>query len=206
MRRLILTMACWLSGSLWAQSDSIWAFSHWRDTLRSAFYSPAYPSGGLDSRRSYLAGLPVTIQGMRAGVDMGAAGLYLGYYHCPYTRVESQSEFRYRYVSASLDYRLHDSWRWQLWGIAQLGLGAYSQRDLQGLELSRGAILPVEASVLASVRFARYFGVTGAIGARVAGGTYFSGPIYTYGLKVYGGTLWADLKKECPECIPRALR
>jgi len=195
-----------LMGPLSAQTDSFFIFGNWRDTFRVAMSNPIYPSGGLDSRRSYLGGQPVVIQGYRAGMDLGPVGAYVGYYHCPYTRVDSQSEYRYRYLSLSLDYRLHQSWRWQLWSTAQVGFGGYKQQDLQGQVLQQGRLLPVEASVLASVRFARYFGVTGGLGARIAGGTYFSGPIYTYGFKIYGSTLWNDLKKECPECIPRALR
>jgi hypothetical protein len=157
---------------------------------------------GFDSRNSVLAGLPVGVNGFRYGLDYGKVALWTGYYSSRLLRTLEADTVNqgFEYTSSTLEYYVHQSWRFELVTSFQAGLGRYWDYQKSGTGIVRqnaGYIVPLEMGLGGTVRFLRYFGFYAGIGIRVTpfNPTAFNGPYWSYGLTYFTGTMYRDSKK-----------
>ncbi|MBL7813124.1 MAG: hypothetical protein JNL57_12955 [Bacteroidetes bacterium] len=170
-----------------------------RDSFRRAMSN--VPPGlrlSFDGRNSFLSGRPIAIKGARFGFDYGKVALFTGIYTTQLSKTDNSDtqSFNYNYQSSTIEYYVHQSYRFEVVTSFQLGLGKsvhYHNRK----KIEDKWIFPAEFGVGGTVRFLRYLGFCAGMGIRVSAvnGTQFTGPYYSYGFTMFTGTLARDLKK-----------
>lgn len=174
------------------------------------YVSTAKPSFQLelDGRKSFFRETPVVIDGFRVGADFKSkVRLFMGAY---WNRRPVQRSFiinRYTlaerhitqkislfYVSATLEYVLHDSKHWELSVPIQLGIGRgrrtrYDYFNGNEIETLRPFFVPFEFSFKARYRITDWLSVSAGLGYRYAlfssaVSDDFSAPHYTYGIGI----------------------
>lgn len=158
---------------------------------------------GLDGRNSFLSGQPINIRGLRAGLDYGKIGVYTGIYYTSSSFIKNTDTISagFTYMSSTLEYYIHQSWRFEVVVPMQIGVGwgYFTQVTPKGdIREKTGNFIPVEIGLSATVRFLRYFGFVAGTGYRTSlwNGSEFKGPFYSVGLTMYTGTLYRDFKKK----------
>jgi hypothetical protein len=202
------TLLAWLAGGLLlgetvAQVNPI-------DSIRTALQNGGSFAIGLDGRNSFIAGSPARVMGFRVGMDCGTVRLYTGLYSLgkpvpgqgytlPGDTVSSKLNFSY--WGQTVDWRIYEDDRWELAFPVQAGIGiAYRERFRNGVseQRKRPLFIPVEMQFTAIYKLTRYIGLSAGLGFRISTlkGSSFNGPVYTYGISFFGGTLYRDLKKK----------
>jgi len=180
------------------------------DSIREALRVGGSFAIGLDGRNSFIAGTPARVLGFRVGMDCGTVRLYTGLYSLgkpvpgqgytlPGDTVSSQLNFSY--WGQTVDWRLYKDERWELALPVQTGIGvAYRERFRNGIseQRKRPFFMPFEMQFTAIYKLTRYIGLSAGLGFRVSTlrGSSFNGAVYTYGISLFGGTLYRDLKKK----------
>lgn len=202
------TLLAWLAGGLLSGETA--AQVNPIDSLRMALQNGGSFAIGLDGRNSFIAGVPARVMGFRVGMDCGIVRLYTGLYSLgkpvpgqgytlPGDTVTSRLNFSY--WGQTVDWRLYEDDRWELALPVQAGIGiAYRERFRNGIseQRKRPFFIPVEMQFTAIYKLTRYIGLSAGLGFRVSTlkGSSFNGPVYTYGISFFGGTLYRDLKKK----------
>lgn len=163
---------------------------------------------GLDGHKSFIREAPVTIDGVRAGLDFGnKVRLYLGAYwsrhkvsrtyiqhiYTPNERVVWQ-ELSMFYVAPTIEYVVYNSEHWELAVPARIGFGKghrkrYDYATGTLIEEARPGFVPFEFSFRAMYRITDWLNVSAGLGYRYAMFSSsvsddFSAPHYTYGVGV----------------------
>jgi hypothetical protein len=202
------TLLAWLAGGLLlgetvAQVNPI-------DSIRTALQNGGSFAIGLDGRNSFIAGSPARVMGFRVGMDCGTVRLYTGLYSLGkpvpgqgYTLPGDTltSRLNFSYWGQTVDWRIYEDDRWELAFPVQAGIGiAYRERFRNGVseQRKRPLFIPVEMQFTAIYKLTRYIGLSAGLGFRISTlkGSSFNGPVYTYGISFFGGTLYRDLKKK----------
>ncbi len=180
------------------------------DSIRTALQNGGSFAIGLDGRNSFIAGTPARVLGFRVGMDCGTVRLYTGIYSLgksvpgqgytlPGDTVTSKLNFSY--WGQTVDWRLYEDDRWELALPVQAGIGiAYRERFRNGVseQRKRPFFIPLEMQFTAIYKLTRYIGLSAGLGFRISTlkGSSFNGPVYTYGISFFGGTLYRDMKKK----------
>jgi hypothetical protein len=202
MRRYLFVLILFSSGMLRAQDSS----TRWKwnpvDSYHNALMNVPGFRLGFDSRNSLLGGVPVTVNGLRYGLNYGKMALWTGYYSSRLFRAIDTDTFNlgFNYVSSTIEYYVHQSWRFEVVNSFQLGIGnswEYRKSGQNFVKYRNGVIVPVEFGLGGTVRFLRYFGFYAGVGVRVGvfNSTSFTGPYWSYGLTYFTGTMYRDAKK-----------
>ena len=199
LQRLLFTLLLFTESGLSAQITDRWKPV---DSVRLALQNRPGFRLGLDGRRSFLNGEKVQVTGYRYGFDFGKIALFTGLYGTQLALNSEKDTARigFTYMSSTLEYYLYQSWRFEIVNSYQLGIGNGFDYLKTGDEIKRnyqGLIVPVETGIGGTVRFLRYFGFSAGLGIRMSlvNGTGFSGSYYYYGLTLFPGTAYRDLKK-----------
>lgn len=174
---------------------------------------PPKPAVKLDTRGSFIRNQAVRLFGVKAGLEHAGRVQYgIGYSFLlsPVERpmeVEGQGEvmtrLRFGYVTPYFEYAFYQRGPWEARIPVQFGIGGGSltYRDEEGRKRKlRGAtVFLYEPSMTIQYRFLRYFGVGAGWGYRLAFtgadlGENLTAPIYLFGLKVFFGDLWRDMR------------
>jgi hypothetical protein len=180
------------------------------DSIRTALIRGGSFAIGLDGRNSFIAGSPARVMGFRVGMDCGTVRLYTGLYSLGkpvpgqgYTLPGDTltSRLNFSYWGQTVDWRIYEDDRWELAFPVQAGIGiAYRERFRNGVseQRKRPLFIPVEMQFTAIYKLTRYIGLSAGLGFRISTlkGSSFNGPVYTYGISFFGGTLYRDLKKK----------
>lgn len=180
------------------------------DTVKAAWQRGGSFALGLDGRNSFIAGSPARVLGFRVGMDCGSVRFYTGLYSLgkpvagqgytlPGDTVSSKLNFSY--WGQTIDWRIYEDERWELAIPVQAGIGfAYRERFRNGVsqERRRPFFVPLEIQFTAIYKLTRCIGLSAGLGFRVSTlkGSSFNGPVYTYGISFFGGTLYRDLKEK----------
>lgn len=171
----------------------------------------------LDSRGSFISNSNVRLMGVKIGLEH--AGRFQ--YGVGYTFLSSPVEqlrtvngiaatpvrLRLGYVTPYVEYAFYQRGPWEVRIPVQFGLGSgsliYKDADGQKQPFNRAFLLLYEPSMTVQYRFLRYFGLSAGWGFRLVLTNAkldetLSAPIYLFGLKVFFGDLWADVKPGHP--------
>jgi hypothetical protein len=172
------------------------------DTVRTYLMRTPGLRLGFDSRKSIMGGVPVDVNGLRYGLDFGKVAVWTGYYNSRLLQTLEQDTLNqgFAYTSSTLEYYVHQSWRFEVVTSFQAGIGNGWEYRKSGADVKKakiGTIIPLEAGIGGTVRFLRYFGFYAGVGIRVSGleTTNFTGPYWSYGLTYFTGTMYRDAKK-----------
>ena len=181
--------------------------AQWRpqDSIRRALDLNA-PGGfrvSFDGRNSFLKGQAINVGGARFGLDYGKIALYTGVYRTSMSlfRGEDSLHTGFNYVSSTLEYYIHQSWRFEVVNSYQIGFGTVSEMRKVGNTVTRraqGYVIPLETGIGGTVRFLRYLGFCAGVGIRVGHNrniSGFSGSYYYYGFTCFTGTMYRDFRK-----------
>lgn len=168
----------------------------------------------LDSRGSFISNENVKLLGVKVGFEHAGRFQYgIGYtfLNTPIEQmrtVEGQGEvmtkLRFGYVTPYVEYAFYERDHWEVRIPVQLGFGggALVYRDNEGSKqvLDQAFVFLYEPSMTVQYRFLKYFGVSAGWGyrlvfTRVDLDERLSAPIYLYGIKVFFGDLWQDIKR-----------
>ncbi|PHX91769.1 MAG: hypothetical protein CK532_06650 [Flavobacteriales bacterium] len=182
-------------------ANPVFAQQNWnpKDSIRMALQNKPSYALSFDSRNSYISAEPIQIFGIRGGLDYKKIALLIGYYRSkPFKEDKNNGiqSYRFNYVSATVDYKLYSSYRTNLIGFAQCGMGFNTIQHTNNTKQWQ-FFAPIEFGITGNLRFLRYFGIGAGTGTRIAlfkGGRKFSGPIYTFGLTIFTTTLYKDVK------------
>lgn len=199
--RLFAVIICLCTGGLKAQDS---ARIRWNpvDTVRLSLMKTPGLRVGFDSRKSIMGGVPVDVNGLRYGLDFGKVAVWTGYYNSRLLQTLEKDTLNqgFEYISSTLEYYVHQSWRFEVVTSFQAGIGNGWEYRKSGTDIKRanlGLIVPLEAGIGGTVRFLRYLGFYAGVGVRVSGlqTTSFTGPYWSYGLTYFTGTMYRDTKK-----------
>ncbi len=169
----------------------------------------------LDMRGSFISNEGVRFAGLKVGMEHAGLVQYGIGYSFLLTPVESSehveglgetpTRVRFGYVSPYFDFAFYRRNNWELRIPVQFGIGGGSvlYTDVEGItrKLRRGTVLLYEPCMTVQYRFLKYFAVGGGWGYRLvlAGPDLADGitaPIYTFGLRIFFGDLWRDVRPE----------
>jgi hypothetical protein len=181
--------------------------------IRAALSEPALPIAKLDLRGSFIGNERVQFAGIKFGLEHGARFQYGIGYSFLWSRVEKvetvpvdgavTTRLRFGYVTPYVEYAFYRKGPWELRMPVQLGIGSGSvvYDDLGGRtrKLQKSGVFLYEPSITVQYRFLTYFGLGAGWGYRLvlrsaplAEG--LTAPIYAFGLKVFFGDLWKDIR------------
>ena len=171
----------------------------------------------LDSRGSFISNSNVRLMGVKFGLEH--AGRFQ--YGIGYTFLSSPVEqlrtingiaatpvrLRLGYVTPYVEYAFYQRGPWEVRIPVQFGLGGGSliYKDAEGekQQFKQAFLFLYEPSMTVQYRFLRYFGLSAGWGFRLVLTNAdldetLSAPIYLFGLKVFFGDLWNDVKPGHP--------
>ena len=175
-------------------------------------------AAGLDTRGSFISNQNVRLLGVKAGLEHAGRVKYGIGYSFLRTPVEGEAvvieegaertvttKLRLGYFTPYFSYTFYQRGPWEMSIPVQIGLGSGSQvyDDLSGERrtLARSFVFLYEPAMTVQYRFLRYFAVGGGMGFRLVFtpadlDENFNAPIYLFGVKVYFGDLYRDLRGE----------
>lgn len=168
----------------------------------------------LDIRGSFVSNQNVRIMGAKLGLEHAGRFQYGIGYSFLYTPVERQQEvpgeglttlrLRVGYLSPYVDYAFFQRGPWEVRLPVQFGIGGastvYQDPSGEKKRYQRTGLLIYEPAMTVQYRFLKYLGVGGGWGFRLVLqtgdklGENLNAPIYTFGLRVFFGDLWKDLR------------
>ena len=171
----------------------------------------------LDSRGSFISNSNVRLMGVKIGLEHAGRLQYgIGYtfLSSPVEQLRTVNgvagtpvRLRLGYVTPYVEYAFYQRGPWEVRIPVQLGLGggALIYKDAEGRKqhFKKAFLLLYEPSMTVQYRFLRYFGLSAGWGFRLVLTNAqldetLSAPIYLFGLKVFFGDLWADVKPGHP--------
>ncbi len=168
----------------------------------------------LDVRGGFISNRNVRVMGAKAGLEHAGRFQYGIGYAFLFTPVEREqfipdlgltnTRLRIGYVTPYVDYAFYQRGPWEVRLPVQVGIGAGSTiyRDAGGRKrrLQRTGLLIYEPVMTVQYRFLKYLAVGGGWGFRLVWqtgdqlGEDVTAPIYTFGMRVFFGDLWRDLR------------
>jgi len=167
----------------------------------------------LDMRGSFIGNEGVRFAGIKVGLEHAGKVQYgIGYSFLlspveGKARVEGLGEvgtrLRFGYVTPYFDFAFYQKNNWELRIPVQFGIGSgsvvYEDDEGRKQKSQRSGVFLYEPSMTVQYRFLRYFAIGGGWGYRLvlrsaplAEG--LTAPIYTFGLRVFFGDLWRDIR------------
>jgi len=167
----------------------------------------------LDMRGSFIGNEGVRFAGIKVGLEHAGKVQYgIGYSFLlspveGKARVEGLGEvgtrLRFGYVTPYFDFAFYQKNNWELRIPVQFGIGSgsvvYEDAEGRKQKSQRSVVFLYEPSMTVQYRFLRYFAIGGGWGYRLvlrsaplAEG--LTAPIYTFGLRVFFGDLWRDIR------------
>jgi len=173
----------------------------------------------LDMRGGFISNRNVRVMGAKTGLEHAGRFQYGIGYAFLFTPVErkalvdglgwTDTRLRLGYVTPYVDYAFYQRGPWEVRLPVQVGIGAGSTiyRDTGGRKhrLQRTGLLIYEPAMTVQYRFLKYFAVGGGWGFRLVWQTgdkieeNLTAPIYTFGLRVFFGDLWRDIRPQDKE-------
>lgn len=163
---------------------------------------------GLNNRYSLVAGEPVRVNGIQAGMDYQKEfKILFGINWMPVSQTESfvhsstsgmdtiTKRRSLQYFSIGAEYAVYRSPRWKLSVPVLLGLGTYRVRTSSALgkwNEDESFMLPIEFGANATYYFTDWLGLKAGLGNRLGFGRGFSatsGPYYALGFTLFIGPL-----------------
>ncbi len=181
--------------------------------IRAALAEEPLPIVKLDLRGSFISNERVQFAGIKFGLEQGARFQYGIGYSFLWSRVERTetvpvdgavtTRLRFGYVTPYVEYAFYRKGPWELRMPVQFGIGSgsvvYDDAGGRKQELQKSIVFLYEPSMTVQYRFLTYFGLGAGWGYRLvlrsaplAEG--LTAPIYTFGLKVFFGDLWKDVR------------
>ena len=183
------------------------------DSIPSYLQAPAKLIVKLDMRGSFINNQSVQFAGVKLGFEHAGKVQYGVGYSFLFSPVE-QDEFvpgegtfttrlRFGYVTPYFEYAFYQRGPWELRIPVQFGIGSgsvvYEDATGRTRKLQRSTVFLYEPSITVQYRFLKYFAVGGGWGYRLvlrsaplADG--LTAPVYTFGLRVFFGDLWRDVR------------
>lgn len=183
------------------------------DSLRLFSQEPSRVVVKLDSRGSFISNRNVRLMGVKVGLEHAGRLQYGIGYSFLTTRVEHLMQvgegeelvrLRLGYLTPYVEYAFYQRGHWEARIPVQLGIGGgsllYDGADGRRHRLRRAFVFLYEPSMTIQYRFLQYFGINAGWGYRLAFtnaglGENLTAPIYLFGLKVFFGDLWRDLRR-----------
>jgi len=189
------------------------------DSLSALLSTQPKPLLKMDSRNSFVTGIPVSLLGVKAGVQFSnrlELGLGYQWLKSQHTRVvtpsgsndeeKKQAELKFRYFVVYGEYTFFSAENWTITVPVQVGVGnsflLLDDGKYKGLKLKKGGVLLYEPAMLTDFHFLRYFSVGGGVGFRLmlinnkALSDRFTSPNYILRFRINFGKLWRDLKPD----------
>lgn len=169
----------------------------------------------LDMRGSFIGNEGVRFAGIKLGLEHAGNVQYGIGYSFLLSPVEGKAQveglgevgtrLRFGYVTPYFDFAFYRKNNWELRIPVQFGIGSgsvvYEDADGHKRKLQRSGVFLYEPSMTVQYRFLRYFAIGGGWGYRLvlrsaplAEG--LTAPIYTFGLRVFFGDLWRDIRPD----------
>lgn len=183
------------------------------DSIPQYLSAAPLPIIKLDMRGSFISNRSVQFAGVKLGLEHAGKVQYGLGYSFLLSPVEGEeviggegrvsTRLRFGYVTPYFDYAFYQRGPWELRFPVQFGIGrgsvVYDDATGRTRTLQRSAVFLYEPSITVQYRFLKYFAVGGGWGYRLvlrsaplADG--LTAPIYTFGLRVFFGDLWRDLR------------
>ena len=172
----------------------------------------------LDTRGSFISNENVRLLGVKVGLEHAGRVKYGLGYSILATRIEGQAavnedgttrtvgtRVRFGYITPFFSYAFFQRGPWEVSIPVQLGFGSGSlvYDDLEGTTrtLDRTFVFLYEPAMTVQYRFLKYLAIGGGLGFRLVVTSSslnerLNAPIYLFGLKVYFGDLYRDLRGE----------
>lgn len=183
------------------------------DSLGLFLEEPPKPVVKLDTRGSFISNRAVRMFGVKMGLEHGGRvqyGIGYSFLSSPVHRelyVEGEgvvgTRLRFGYVTPYFEYAFYQRGPWEVRIPVQLGIGAgsliYHDQEGHMQRIRRTGVFLYEPSMTVQYRFLKYLGVGAGWGYRLAFtgadlGENLTAPIYLFGVKVFFGDLWRDLR------------
>jgi hypothetical protein len=167
----------------------------------------------LDMRGSFIGNESVQFAGIKLGLEHAGKVQYGIGYSFLLSPVEGNAHveglgevgtrLRFGYVTPYFDFAFYQKNNWELRIPVQFGIGSgsvvYDDADGRKRKLQHSTVFLYEPSMTVQYRFLKYFAIGGGWGYRLvlrsaplADG--LTAPIYTFGLRVFFGDLWRDIR------------
>jgi hypothetical protein len=183
------------------------------DSIPDYLANEAVPIVKLDMRGSFISNEVVQFAGVKLGLEHAGVFQYGIGYSFLLSPVRNEravagqglvgTRLRFGYVTPYIDYAFHRKGPWELRLPVQFGLGSgsvvYDDRDGRTRRLERSFVFLYEPGITVQYRFLRYFGLGAGWGYRLVLrrtnlNEGLTAPIYMFGLRVFFGDLWRDLR------------
>jgi len=168
----------------------------------------------LDVRGGFVSNQNVRLVGLKAGLEHGGRFQYGVGYAFLFPAVERErvlpglgatdTRVNLGYITPYVDYAFFQRGPWEVRLPVQLGIGmgtrSYRDADGRRRRLERTGLLIYEPVMTVQYRFLKYLAVSGGWGFRLVWqtgdrlGEDLNAPIYTFGVRVFFGDLWRDLR------------
>jgi hypothetical protein len=184
------------------------------DSIGSFTKERPRPVVKLDSRGSFISNENVRLMGVKVGLEHAGRfqyGIGYSFLTTPVSQVrtvEGQgtvvARLRFGYVTPYVEYAFYERGHWEARIPVQLGFGdgALVYRDTEGRKqrIGHSFVFLYEPSMTVQYRFLKYFGANVGWGYRLVFTRAdlherLSAPIYLYGVKVFFGDLWHDIRR-----------
>lgn len=198
---------------LWALGAS--AHAQLIDSIGLFLREPPRFSVGLDTRGSFISNQNVRLMGVKVGLEHAGRVRYGIGYSFLITPVEHEQEvegvgtvttrLRLGYVTPYFSYAFFQRGPWEVSIPVQVGIGGgslvYDDAEGRKKKLKKAFVFLYEPAMTVQYRFFTYFAVGAGWGFRLAITNAeldesLNAPIYLFGLKVFVGDLWRDLRGE----------
>ncbi len=204
LRSWILLAALTFAGALVAQRI---------DSIPDYLAAPPSLIVKLDMRGSFIGNESVRFAGIKLGLEHAGKVQYGIGYSFLLSPVEGSAQveglgevgtrLRFGYVTPYFEFAFYQKNNWELRIPVQFGIGSgsvvYEDAEGRKRKLQKSGVFLYEPSMTVQYRFLKYFAVGGGWGYRLvlrsaplADG--LTAPIYTFGLRVFFGDLWRDIK------------
>ncbi|MBP7513660.1 MAG: hypothetical protein KA791_03880 [Flavobacteriales bacterium] len=169
----------------------------------------------LDMRGSFIGNESVRFAGVKLGLEHAGRVQYGIGYSFLLSPVENTvlvpglgevaTRLRLGYVTPYFEFAFYQKDNWELRIPVQFGIGSgsvvYEDAEGRKRKLQHSGVFLYEPSMTVQYRFLKYFAIGGGWGYRLvlrsaplADG--LTAPIYTFGLRVFFGDLWRDIRPE----------
>jgi hypothetical protein len=183
------------------------------DSIPSYLSEPSTLIVKLDMRDSFINNESARFAGVKVGFEhagkvqygIGYSFLFSPVHNTEFVPGEGTvtTRLRFGYITPYFEYAFYQRGPWELRIPVQFGIGSgsvvYDDATGRTRKLQRSGVFLYEPSMTVQYRFLKYFAVGGGWGYRLvlrsaplAQG--LTAPIYTFGLRVFFGDLWEDVR------------
>lgn len=187
------------------------------DSLGALLKTTPKPLLKLDSRNSFITGVPVNLFGVKSGVqfsdrlEMGIGYQWLKSQHMrlisptgSLVDVKEIAMLKFRYFVVYGEYTFFSAKHWTITVPVQIGVGnsflLLNNEKFDRLKMKKGGVFLYEPAMLTDFHFLRYFSIGGGVGFRLmlvnnkSLSDRFTSPNYTLRFRINFGKLWRDIK------------